>query len=153
MLDRSSCNLRRMRLSRINLTDDELVVLLQGLHSLVELIIHEDASPMITERVLKRMTHEVSIGLPLLVPKLGRLDINASFDLDDQIILDLVRSRWRIEISNNVDTSLLQVECLESVSLGIARDIGLETIAQMALWRKEGLKLDVEARGKRVVWT
>jgi hypothetical protein len=42
-------------------------------------------------------------------PKLRRLEINVGFDLDDQIMLDMVQSSWR------PSTDMLQVESLALV--------------------------------------
>jgi len=135
MLDRSSCNLQRLRLFRVGFTSDELVVILQAQPSLVELVIHEPTSPIVTKQVLERMTHDTSqsfsMGSPLVVPNLKRLELFAAFAFGDQVILDLIRSRWRRDLTRVAD--------LESVKLGIDRAVSSETTAQMALWRKEGL--------------
>jgi hypothetical protein len=49
MLDRSSCNLQRLRLFCVGFNSDELVTILQARHTLVELVIHEPTSPMVTK--------------------------------------------------------------------------------------------------------
>jgi len=144
MLDRSSCNLQRLRLFCVGFTSNELVVILQAQPSLVELVIHEPTSSIVTKRVLERMTHDTSqsfsTGSPLVVPNLKRLELFAAFAFGDRVILDLIRSRWR-------------VAGLESVKLGINRAVSSETIVQMALWRKEGLDLEVQVRGRMVQWS
>jgi hypothetical protein len=148
MLDRSSCNLQRLRLSCVGFTSDELVAILQAQPSLVELVIHESRSPTVTKSVLERMTHDISqsfsMGSPLVVPNLKRLELFAAFAFGDQVILDLIQSRWR--------RGLMQVVSLESVKLGIFREVSSEMIAQMALWRREGLDLKVHSRGRAVQW-
>jgi len=68
-----------------------------------------------------------------VVPNLKRAF--AAFAFGDQVVLDLIQSRWR--------HGLTQVADLESVKLGITRKVSSEMIAQMALWRKEGLNLEV----------
>jgi hypothetical protein len=87
--------------SNSGLTGQELAILLQGLPSLVELVIEErsitefaqeDALTMVTAQVLKQMTHDASGSSHLLVPKLKRLHIIARLDFDGQIILDVIRS-------------------------------------------------------------
>jgi hypothetical protein len=149
MLDRSSCNLQRLRLCCVGLTSDELIAILQAQPSLVELVIYEPTSPIVTKRVLKRMTHDISqsfsTGLPFMVPNLKRLELFARFPFSDQVILDLIQSRWR--------HGLAQVAGLESVKLDITRGVSSETIAQMAVWRKEGLDLEVNIRGRAVQWS
>ena len=149
MLDRSSCNLQRLRLFWVGFTSDELVAILQAQPSLVELVIHEPTSPIVTKRVLERMTHDLSqsfsTGSPLVVPNLKRLELFAAFAFGDQVVLDLIQSRWR--------HGLTQVAGLESVKLGITRKVSSETIAQMALWRKEGLNLELQTRGGAVQWS
>jgi hypothetical protein len=144
MLDRSSCNLQRLRLFDVGFTSDELVVILQAQPSLIELVIHEPTSPIVTKPVLERMTRDISqsfsTGSPLVVPNLKRLELFAAFAFGDRVILDLIQSRWR-------------VVGLESVKLGINRAVSSETITQMALWRKEGLDLEVQARGRVVQWS
>jgi len=150
MLDRSSCNLQRLRLFWVGFTSssNELVAILRAQPSLVELVIHESTSPIVTKQVLKRMTHDISqsfsTGSPLVVPNLKRLELFAALAFDGQVILDLIRSRWR--------RGLAQVADLESVKLDITRGVSSETIAQMALWRKEGLDLDVQVRGRAIQW-
>jgi hypothetical protein len=149
MLDRSSCNLQRLRLSTVQFDSDELVAILQAQPSLVELVIHEPSLRIVTKRVLERMTHDisqnVSSGSPLVVPNLKRLELSAAFAFGDQVILDLIQSRWRC--------GLAQVASLESVKLSITREVSSETIARMGLWRKEGLDLEVETRGRAVRWS
>jgi hypothetical protein len=139
MLDRSSCNLQRLRLFCVGFTSDELVAILQAQPSLVELVVHEATSLIVTKRVLERMTHNISpffsTESPPVVPNLKWLELFAVFAFGDQVVLDLIQSRWR--------HGLTQVADLESVKLGITRKVSSETIAQMALWRKEGLNLEV----------
>jgi hypothetical protein len=148
MLDRSSCNLQRLRLFCVQFTGDELVVILKAQPSLVELVVHEPTSPIVTKRVLKQMTHDIShfpMGLPLVVPNLKRLELFAAFAYSDQVILDLIESRWWCGST--------QVANVESVRLGITREVSLGTIARMALWRKEGLNLEVQTQGRAVQWS
>jgi hypothetical protein len=148
MLDRSSCNLQRLRLFCVGFTSDELVTILQAQPSLVELVIHEPTSPIVSKQLLERMTHHisqsVSTGSPLVVPNLKRLELFARFAFGNQAILDLIQSRWRCGLS--------QVASLESVKLGFTRTVSSQTIAQMSLWRKEGLNLEVQTSGGAVQW-
>jgi hypothetical protein len=156
-LDRSSCNLQRLSF-RICWTDDDLIIFLQELLSLVELSIFEESSPMLTEQVLKRMTPDTSgsslLGSPLLVPKLKCLSLSAHFDLNDQVILDLVQSRLGL-VSPFPNSSVArisnQVESLEFVALDITRQLALGTISQMTVWQGSGLKVWVKSIGKYVV--
>jgi hypothetical protein len=149
MLDRSSCNLQRLRLCCVELASDELIAILQAQPSLIELVIHEPTSPIVTKRVLKRMTHDISqsfsTGSPLVVPNLKRLELSARFPFSDQVVLDLIQSRWR--------RGLTQIADLESVRLDITRGVSSETIARMTLWRKDGLDLEVKIRGQAVQWS
>ena len=149
MLDRSSCNLQRLRLFRIGISGDELVAILQAQPSLVELVIHEPTSPIVTKRVLKRMTHNMSHSFstasPLVVPNLKRLELFAQFPFGNRVILDLIQSRWRRDLT--------QGPRLESVKLGFTRTVSSEMIAQMAFWRKEGLNLEVQTGGRAVQWS
>lgn len=149
MLDRSSCNLQRLRLCYVELTSDELITILQAQPSLVELVVREPTSLIVTKRVLKRMTHDIpqsfSTGSPPVVPNLKRLELFARFPFSDQVVLDLIQSRWR--------HGLTQVAGLESVKLDITRGVSSELIAQMALWRKEGLDLEIKIRGRAVQWS
>jgi hypothetical protein len=149
MLDRSSCNLQRLRLFCVGFTSDELVAILQAQPSLVELVIHEPTSPIVSKQLLERMTHHisqsVSTGSPLVVPNLKRLELFARFAFGNQVILDLIQSRWR--------GGLTQVASLESVKLGFTREVSSETIAQMSSWRKEGLNLEVQTGGRAVQWS
>jgi hypothetical protein len=102
-----------------------------------------------TERVLERMTPDISqsfsTGTPLVVPNLKRLELFAQFAFGHQVILDLIQSRWR--------RGLTQVARLESVKLGFIRKVSSETIAQMALWRKEGLDLEAQTGRRAVQWS
>jgi hypothetical protein len=149
MLDRSSCNLQRLRLFRVGFTSDELIVILQAQPSLAELVIHEPTTPIVTKRVLKQMTHDISRSLSteslLVVPNLKRLELFAAFAFGDHVVLDLIQSRWQ--------RGLTQVAGLESVKLGFTRKVSLGTTAQMNLWRKEGLNLEVRACGRAVQWS
>jgi hypothetical protein len=109
--------------------------------SLVELEIKElsmaelGISPMVNTQTLKRMTHDVSgtcvFGLPLLVPRLKRLTLSAHFDLDDQVILDVVQSRRglaSLASNSSVDEGSYRVESLELVVLTIDRELQPEMI-------------------------
>jgi len=80
-----------------------------------------------------------------VVPDLKRLELFAAFAFRDQVVLDLIRSRWR--------RNRTQVADLEWIKLGINRAVSSETIAQMALWRKAGLNLEVQVRGRAVQWS
>jgi hypothetical protein len=159
----SSSNLQRMCLHHAHLKDHELVALLQGLPSLIELVIEEPpwiyqnpvvSSVMVTAELLEQMTYNVSrsslLGSILLVPKLKWLDIIFRLGFDKEVILDMIRSRW-VKVAAVGSSMELQVEFLASVYLDIPPEIRLETIAQMDVWRQEGLKLEVKANGQRVV--
>jgi len=137
MLNRSSCNLQRLRLFCIRFCSHELIEILQAQPSLVELVIYEPTSPIVTKPVLERMTHDISqsfsTGSPLVIPIQNGWSFLLVFAFGDQVILNLIRSRWRCD--------LLQVAGLELVKLGITREVSSEMIAQMALWasgRKKG---------------
>jgi len=153
-LNRSSCNLQRMSL-RIRWTDVDLIIFLQELRSLVELSIFEGGLPMLTEQVLRRMTPDISgsslSGLPLLVPKLKHLALSAHFEMNDQVILDMVHSRMGLVRNSGVAERSNQVESLESVALDITRYLAPWTISQMTFWQRSGLKVWVMSLGKYVV--
>ena len=151
MLDRSSCNLQRLRLFRVGFTSRELIAILQAQPSLVELVIHEPSeisSPIVTKQVLKRMTLKISQSTStessLLIPSLKRLELFVAFAFGDQVVLDLIQSRWQ--------RGLPQVADLESVKLGLPRKLSSETIAQLGLWREEGLNLEINVRGQAFKW-
>jgi hypothetical protein len=109
---------------------------------------------MLTEQVLKRMTPDISgssllVGLPLLVPKLKRLALSAHFDLDDQVILDMVQSRMGLACPNGS----VAERPVELVALDITWQLSPGTISQMALWRRSGSKIWVKSLEKNAVNT
>ena len=81
---------------------------------------------------------------PLVVPNLKQLELFAAFAFSDQVVLDLIRSRWRC--------GLPHVAGLESVKLGMTQKLSSGTIAEMALWREEGLNLEIQVRGRAFKW-
>jgi hypothetical protein len=95
-LARPSCNCHRLCLHNIAVTDNELVTRLQGLPSLT---IYRISRESVTDGHRARMTHDISgssvLGSALLVPSLKQLNCITQFGLDDQIILDVVQSRWK----------------------------------------------------------
>lgn len=80
-----------------------------------------------------------------MVPNLKLLELFATFAFGDQVILDLIQSRWL--------RGLPQVADLVLVKLDLARNASSGTIAQMAFWREEGLNLEVKIRGRAVQWS
>ena len=95
---------------------------------------------MLTEQVLKRMTPDISgssslVGLPLLVPKLKRLALSAHFDLDDQVILDMVQSSMGLACPNGsvaerpVELVALDITWqLSDLTNGFMAEIGVENM-------------------------
>jgi hypothetical protein len=80
-----------------------------------------------------------------VVPNLKLLELFATFAFGDQVILDLIQSRWL--------RGLPQVADLVLVKLDLARNASSGTIAQMAFWREEALNLEVKIRGRAVQWS
>jgi hypothetical protein len=151
-LDRSSCNLQCLTL-RISWHDDELVIFLQQLLSLVELTLHESTSLMVTEQVLRRMTYVP--GSHVLVPKLKRLAISAELSVDNQVIVDMVQSRRRhlglLHGDSGVNETLHQVETLEFISLDFDLwTLEPATIAQIASLQERGLEVQLKSLGEPV---
>jgi hypothetical protein len=148
-LTRSGCTIRCLRLNGVTIFEDELLACLQQLPLLADLELCitwetclERRLHAITSAVMGQLTHRKSGHI--LVPKLKHLTLTAAFDFDDQTILDMVQSRWRlVELGcvDSIEESTQRVEFLESVCLNFCREVRPETIAQMALWRDEGLDL------------
>jgi len=129
-----------------------------ALGCLSESLLTARSQSVLTEQVLKRMTPDiygsVPSSLPLLVPALKHLTLSAHFDLNDQVILDMVQSRmWLPSLcsSSSVAERSNQVESLEFVALNISRKISPETISQMNFWLRSGLKVYVRSLRKCVV--
>jgi len=161
-LTRSCCTIRCIRLYDIVMTSGELIVCLQGLPLLADLEVREVLQLMavaypITSEVLDRLTLgnlKSGKNLSVLVPKLKHLTLSAHFELDGQAVIDMVESRrglTNLKSNDSVNENAQRAESLESVSLNFYREIGPDAIAQMTLWRDEGLELDVKVGGKCVV--
>jgi hypothetical protein len=160
-LDRSSCNLQHLTL-QINWTDHDFIMLLQGLPSLVEVVIDEAGLEMVTEQVFRRMTYDASRSLPgshVLVPKLKRLTFSAQLAFDHKVILDMVQSRRGHPVlfhgNSSVDNQSHQVETLEFISLDFRpTQPEPEAIAEMVSMEERGLEVHIMTFGRPVlhVW-
>jgi hypothetical protein len=155
-LTRSCCAIQCLRLYNIVITAGELIACLEVLPFLVVLRVTElHARSAFTSEMLDRLTRQKSTQtLSLLVPKLKNLTLSGIFDVGDQAILDMVRSRWKItkpDVNGGIDENAQRVESLKTFSLEISRAVLPETIAQMALWRDEGLEVELYVHGTPVV--
>lgn len=146
-LTRSGCTIRCLRLDEVTIFEDELIACLQQLPLLADLklcVTWEKCLKRrfhaITSAVMGQLTHRESGHI--LVPKLKHLALTAAFEFDDQAILDMVQSRWG-HVELDCIESIEESTHLESVCLKFCREVRPETIAQMALWRDEGLDLEV----------
>jgi hypothetical protein len=70
--------------------------------------------------MLDRLTRQKSAqASSLLVLKLKHLALSAGFDVDDQAILDMVRSRWKItksDVNGGIDANAQRAESLKTVT-------------------------------------
>jgi len=96
------------------------------------------------------MTHGVSgscvSGSPLLVRSLKRLNFAARFDIDDQIILDMVQSRWRpskYNIQAEGAHLVAKLECVRLTSRRLNKQLMPSTLEKVASWQTEGLDIRV----------
>ncbi|KIM85837.1 hypothetical protein PILCRDRAFT_817078 [Piloderma croceum F 1598] len=157
-LDRSSCNLQHLTL-RTYWTGPELIVFLQGLPSLVEVVIEEVTLEVVAEQVLRGMTYDASrsslAGSHVLLPKLKRLSFLARLDFDHKVILDMVQSRRGHPIllhgNSSVDNQSRQVGTLEFISLDFMEEPEPEAIAQIASMQERGLEVQIVTCERRVL--
>jgi hypothetical protein len=158
-LDRSSCNLQHLTL-QINWTDYDFIVFLQGLPSLVEVVIDEASLEMVTEQVFRRMTYDASRsslpGSHVLVPKLKRLTLSTRLAFDHNVILDMVQSRRGHPVllhgNSSVDNQSHQVETLEFISLNfLPTGSQPEAIAQLVSVQEIGLEVHITIFGRPVL--
>ncbi|KIK53322.1 hypothetical protein GYMLUDRAFT_88395 [Collybiopsis luxurians FD-317 M1] len=149
-LSRSSCQLTKLVISSIGLSDTDLIAALQLLPSLVILQLDDnDASPKIspiTSNFICALEPlgalERSISNSTLIPKLRYLSLNFSGnEFDDLGFISMISSRWLLD---SMDTEITGVERIRSVEMRFQeREVDATVYQPLQLLDRMGLRVTV----------
>jgi hypothetical protein len=135
-LARSSQHLRKLAL-KVPISDSQLLECLEQLPSLLELRVEGYPKySCITNAFLRRMTARPShIPWAPFLPHLHTLVIAVFESATDEVVVNMVRSRWRRSRGRE-----LEVARLQAITLHYTRRMRSRCIAQLAEYRQEGLE-------------
>lgn len=142
LVERSSCSLERLLLREVAMDDSDLTACLILFSTLIELGIDlHSSSKSLTDEALLMLTHN---GTPwdrvVLAPKLEVLNLTGDFSFDQNLLLRMIESRWRIP-SDARGGGGWKMAQLQELSLGLMDDITPDVLKQLKQFEAEGLKL------------
>jgi hypothetical protein len=140
---RSRCRIERLALIGATMAYQELISLLQGLPSIVELhilwvdtTVAEGYQPIVDDNFLRLLTCNESLDTPVLLPKLQAIMLWGSLRFDDQSLVNMIQTR------------LLKpppgVACFAYVGLYYHREWDEGAIKRLESFQASGLELLVE---------
>lgn len=155
MLSRSHCQLEQFTLQNLELSESQLLQILELMPALTSITIHdrEDvAQSVFTDTLLRRLAHSISpasysneASPNKLLPNLTRIDFAPSPSFSDyQVLADMIASRWAPapEYSSRSCT----VACLEQVTLRFANELHAEIVARLRNFNRKGLSVWLPGR-------
>jgi hypothetical protein len=143
-ISRSSCRLVKLVLRQVSMSNEDLTCILAAMPSLCELEIgvedkHDidgtDTMSPVDDAMLQKLTYQ-SGQLPL-APSLHTIHFWGDHDLEDHILLSMVKSRFGGTLPEGL-------ERLRTVLVNLTRDFAEQTIARVGEWKEQGLDMSLK---------
>ncbi|KAJ7778762.1 hypothetical protein DFH07DRAFT_539487 [Mycena maculata] len=153
---RSKCKLKHLTLGTGYTKDETIILALENLPALKTLVLDADIGTtrhiqnrVITDKLLRRLVLDPN-SPDCLLPRLTHLALRTSVNFEDQVLFDLIDSRWILWVT---ELSGVRVSRLASVDLhfcGKKEELAPFTVAQLRVFFKAGLRISLQHGSRKI---